>query len=235
MMNKKIETLSMNFGKKERVLNFTSITYKLTAPAKVGAVMELIRKCQPNDFEEWKAFYYEHAYTKTKTPTKVTAESLTELGIRLYEKITTVVIPEWTEAFQSITQEDCINYIFNLTLQRTYDGFQRELSVINDNLAKQFPNVRFEESTSEWDHAGDVDYFGYVGNKAFGIQIKPITANANFDIYKPSERMQQSHKEFEEEFGGKVFIVYSVKKEIHNKEVIKQIESEIIRLTKSTN
>jgi len=63
------------FGKKEKVLNFTSNTYHLTRPKKVGAVMEMIRECQPTVFEDWEKFYFEKAFTKTKKPIKVTKES----------------------------------------------------------------------------------------------------------------------------------------------------------------
>lgn len=169
------------FGKKEKVLNYTSNAYQLTRPNKVGAVMELIRECQPKTFKEWKEYYFMKAYTKSKyKPIKVTKEILDELGVRLYEKITEVVIPEWTEAFSQITLKDCHDYIYEVTIPRTYDGFITEKSVINEGLAKVFPNVTFEESNADLDHAGDIDYIGKVGKKAFGIQIKPITANANF-------------------------------------------------------
>ena len=84
------------------------------------------------------------------------------------------------------------------------------------------------------DHAGDIDYIGKVGGKAFGIQIKPITANANFGNYKITERMSGSFRNFEEKFGGKVFVIFSArtgnKKDIINKEVIKEIREEIKRL-----
>jgi hypothetical protein len=83
-----------------------------------------------------------------------------ELGERLYEKITEVVIPEWQDAFKQLTLQDCIDYIFNLTINRTYDGFIREKSVVNDGLAKIFPELVFEESDPELDHAGDIDYVG---------------------------------------------------------------------------
>jgi hypothetical protein len=199
------------FGKKEKVLNYTSNTYHLTRPKKVGAVMELIRECQPKTFEEWKQFYFEKAYTKTKVPIKVTQEILNELGERLYEKITEVVIPEWTEAFRQITKQDCIDYVYEVTIPRTYDGFLTEKSVINDFLIKKFPSVKFEESDSDLDHAGDIDYIGKVGKNAIGIQIKPITANANFANYKLSERMLANFEEFEEKYGGKVFVVFSTK------------------------
>lgn len=222
------------FGKKEKVLNYTSNAYQLTRPSKVGAVMALIRECQPKTFEEWQQYYFENAYTKTKVPIKVTREILTELGERLFEKITEVVIPEWTEAFKQITKQDCYDYVYEVTVPRTYDGFLTEKSVINDFLAKKFPEIIFEESDSDLDHSGDVDYIGKVGIKAFGIQIKPITANCNFGNYKLTERMQANFDAFEEKYGGKVFVVFSSKvgnkKEIQNKEVIKEIKKEIIRL-----
>jgi hypothetical protein len=49
-----------------------------------------------------------------------------ELGERLYIKIKEIVIPEWTEAFNQLTLHDCIEYIHNLTIYRTFDGFVRE-------------------------------------------------------------------------------------------------------------
>ncbi len=232
-MNKKIK-YAKPFGAKEKVLNYASNVYQLTRPNKVGAVMALIRECQPNAFEEWEEFYFQNAYTKTKTPIKVTKKILDELGERLFAKITEVVIPEWTAAFQDLSLEDCKEYIYQVTVVRTYDGFLLEKSVINDGLAKIFPEVHFEESDEELDHAGDIDYIGIVNKKAFGIQIKPITANSNFGNYNISERMNSSFKNFEERFGGKVFVVFSTrsgnKKEIVNKDVVAQIKQEIERL-----
>jgi len=155
-----------------------------------------------------------------------------ELGERLYVKIKEIVIPEWTEAFNQLTLQDCINYIYNLTINRTFDGFIREKSVIEDNLVKTFPNVKFEESDPELDHAGDIDYLGWVGDKAFGIQIKPITAKANFGNYSATERMKASFDDFIKKFGGKVFVIFSIDDKIKNEEVIALITQEIIRLTK---
>ena len=192
--------------------------------------MALIRECQPKSFEEWELWYFENAYTDGKTPVKITKEELDELGERLYVKIKEIVIPEWTEAFNQLTLQDCVDYIFNLTINRTYDGFFREKSVIEDNLAKQLPGVSFEESEPELDHAGDIDYLGWVGKKAFGIQIKPVTAKANFGNYSASERMKASFTEFERKFGGKVFIIFSIDDKIKNEEVVQEIEAEISRL-----
>ena len=221
---------SMEFGKKEKVLNYACQTYQLSRPNKVGAVMALIRECQPQTIEEWEKWYFENAETAGKNNCKITKESLTELGERLYAKITEVVIPEWQEAFAQLTELDCIDYIFNLTINRTYDGYIREKSVVNDGLAKLFPELAFEESDSELDHAGDIDYIVRLNNKAFGIQIKPTTAKANFGNYSPSERMKANFDDFTSRFGGKVFIVFSLDGEIANLEVVDEIRKEIERL-----
>lgn len=226
-----IKRYSKEFGKKEKVLNYATQTYQLSRPNKVGTVMALIRECQPKSFEDWEKWYFENANTDGKTPSKITKESLEELGERLYVKIKEIVIPEWTEAFNQLTLQDCVDYIFNLTINRTYDGFIREKSVIEDHLAKEFPNVKFEESDPELDHAGDIDYLGWVGKKAFGIQIKPVTAKANFGNYSATERMKASFSDFTKKFGGQVFVVFSIDDKIKNEEVIGHIASEIKRLT----
>jgi len=226
----KQEKYSLDFGKKEKVLNYATQTYQLSRPNKVGAVMALIRECQPKTIDEWEKWYFENAFTEAKSKTKITKESMTELGERLYEKITEVVIPEWQAAFAQLTLQDCVDYIYNLTINRTFDGFLREKSVVNDGLAKIFPEVVFEESDPELDHAGDIDYIAKVGSKAFGIQIKPVTAKANFGNYSATERMKASFADFEEKFSGKVFIVFSLDGEIANKEIVNEIQKEIERL-----
>jgi hypothetical protein len=227
-----VKRYSKEFGKKEKVLNYACQTYQLSRPNKVGTVMALIRECQPKSFEEWEKWYLENATTDGKVQIKITKESLEELGERLYVKIKEIVIPEWTEAFNQLTLQDCIDYILNLTINRTYDGFIREKSVIEDNLAKEFPNVKFVESDTELDHAGDIDYLGWVGNKAFGIQIKPVTAKANFGNYSATERMRASFDDFTKKYGGQVLIVFSIDDKIKNQDVIGQIATEIKLLSK---
>ena len=232
MVKKEMKKYSLDFGKKEKVLNYACQTYQLSRPNKVGAVMALIRECQPKTIEEWEQWYFENATASGKNAFKITRESLEELGERLYEKITEVVIPEWQEAFKALTKEDCFNYIYNLTINRTFDGYLREKSVVNDGLTKIFPQIRFEESSPELDHAGDIDYLGYVSDdKAFGIQIKPVTAQSNFGNYSISERMKASFENFKADYEGNVFIVYSLDGEIANNNVIEDIKREIIRLS----
>ncbi len=159
---------------------------------------------------------------------------LFELGERLYSKITEVVIPEWQEAFRNLTKDDCIDYIFNLTINRTYDGYLREKSVVNDVLKKRYPELRFEESDSDLDHAGDIDYIAWItDDEAIGFQIKPTTIKSNFANYSPSERMKRNFLDFEEKYGGKVFIIESLDGEVANTVIYDDIDKEIEKLKKN--
>lgn len=230
------EKHSKDFGIKERVLNYSNQRYHLSRPPKVGEVMALIRKCQPKSLQEWEEWYLENAYTKTKTPVKITKEILEELGERLYSKITEIVMPEWQEAFNQITLEDCKEYIYNLTIHRTYDGFITEKSLVSERLVREFPDVRFEESDPELDHAGDIDYLGWVSDEnAIGIQVKPVTAKGFTGGIPITECMKKSFKAFSEKYGGRVFILYSIRKDnkdprIQNPEIFEEIKEEIERI-----
>ena len=221
---------STDFGSKEFLLNYANRRWGLTKTSKVGEVMALIRECQPQTYDEWQKWYFENAYTKTKTPHKITVQTLKELGERLYIKLFEIVIPEIKNVVDTLTYDDCLDYIFNLTINRTYDGFLTEKSLINDNLSKRFKEVIFDESDPRLDHAGDIDYIGRVDKNAFGLQIKPVTANANLGNYDVSARMQQSFRDFEAQFKGKVFIVFSVAGRVINEDVYAKIAEEIERL-----
>ena len=137
----------------------------------------------------------------------------------------------------NITRTDCIRYLQS----RVNNQYIPSLSVIYDNLADIFPTVQFAEiytalGITEAEiiddivYLGDVDYLSYVGEKAFGIQIKPTTAKANFGNYSVSERMKNSFAAFQDDFSGKVFIVFSLDGEIGNPEIIQEIAAEIAQL-----
>lgn len=73
MTNKISKKFSLDFGKKEKVLNYACQTYQLSRPNKVGAVMALIRECQPKTIDEWEKWYFEKAFTEGKSPVKITS------------------------------------------------------------------------------------------------------------------------------------------------------------------
>lgn len=94
--------------------------------------------------------------------------------------------------------------------------------------------VTMDPEISE-EHCCDIDYLGFINkdkNIAFGIQIKPITAQENFGNYSVSERMKASFESFKNDYKGNVFILFSLDGEIANKQVIEDIKKEIERLFK---
>jgi len=108
-------------------------------------------------------------------------------------------------------------------------GYIPGRSYIYSELVRAFPQTTIEEIDPELDCSADVDYIGKVGEKAFGIQVKIITANTADNSWM-SGRMRNSLQEFEEDFGGKVFIIFSVDDHIKNVDILDDIQSEINRL-----
>ena len=133
----------------------------------------------------------------------------------------------------SITEEECIDYAYNLVLRRTYDGYRTEIETIYGQLEGAI-GMKIESAPDNWDRTHSVDFFIQVGEKYIGIQIKPIESGQALNQYQWIEMHRLNHEKYEKYFGGKVFFVYSTKiggkKRIYNVEVIKQIKTEIERL-----
>lgn len=97
-------------------------------------------------------------------------------------------------------------------------------------------NLKIHPAPDEWDRLYNVDFYIQINNKYIGIQIKPITYEHMPQIHNWIKWLSQTHKKFSEEFGGKVFVIFSItnkdgKKEIYNEnEIIEQIKQEIERL-----
>lgn len=57
-------------------------------------------------------------------------EYIQDLGQKLYTKITEVIQAE----IEEVTEEDCLQYIYNLLINRTFDGYQAEIKTIYGGL-----------------------------------------------------------------------------------------------------
>jgi hypothetical protein len=191
--------------------------------AKVGPVSELIRKCGPKHVAEWESFYYQNAYPK---------EHLENLGRQLYVKVTEVCQAE----IDSVTEEDCIDFIINLVVKRTFDGYQSEIQTIYGQLEHAL-GVKIEPASDEWDRLYNVDFFIRVDDKYIGLQIKPAGYAYIPQIISELNFQKRTHEKFMREFGDHVFYVISVKegdkKIIHNPQIIEEIAAEIQRLRSS--
>ncbi len=205
---------------KEWILNQANMRWGLTKKTRVGPVSELIRKCSPKSIKEWESYYFKNVYSK---------QHLEELGRRLYIKITEVCQAE----IESIEEEDCINFITNLVINRTYDGYQSEIQTIYGQLQEAL-GVKVEPAPDEWDRGYNVDFFIKVKDRYIGLQIKPAGYAYIPQIINELEFQKRTHKKFTDKYGGKVFYIISVKegkkKIIYNPEVIEELKEEIKRL-----
>lgn len=205
---------------KEWILNQANMRWGLTKKRNVGPVAELIRRCAPKTKEEWEKYYLSKVYPK---------EHLEYLGKTLFIKVTDVCKKE----IDDITETDCINFIYNLVINRTFDGYQSEIQTIYGQL-QNILSVKIEPAPDEWDRGYNVDYFIKIKDKYIGLQIKPAGYEYITQIINEREQQKKTHKRFTKEYGGKVFYIFSVtegkNKKIYNLEVIEEIKKEISRL-----
>ena len=209
---------------KEWILNSAMNRFQLNFKRNVGATSESIRKCNPKTLAEWQDYYY----------TNVRSENhIEELGRRLYVKITEVIQAE----VDDITEQDCIDYMKQLVINRTFDGYMTEIETIYGQL-QSILGVKIEPAPDEWDRLFNVDFFIKINEKYIGLQIKPINNRIQIpEIHKEYLLQATTHKKFTKKYFGKVFYIYSEKmngkKEIANIEVIDEIKEEINRLQSS--
>lgn len=208
---------------KEWILNSVMNRFQLNFKRNVGPTSESIRKCAPKNVDEWREYYFKNVKPK---------EHIIDLGKKLYIKITEVIQSE----IQEITEKDCIDYMIELVIDRTYDGYHTEIQTIYGQL-QGILKIKIEPAPDEWDRLFNVDFFIKIKEKYIGLQIKPVKTGLQLpEIFKEYSIQQETHKKFTEVFGGKVFYLFSEKigdkKEIKNKEAITEIQKEIERLEK---
>ncbi len=208
---------------KEWVLNSATNRFQLNYKRNVGAVSEEIRKCSPKTLKEWEHYYFENVKSK---------KHLMELGKKLYIKITEVIVSEVEE----ITEPDCVKYIYDLVIKRTFDGYWTEKKTIYGQL-QDILGIKIESAPDKWDRLFNVDFFIKIKDSYIGLQVKPASGVSHIpQIFKERKIQQKTHKKFTKQYGGKVFYVISIKedgkKKIYNINVVKEIKEEILRLKK---
>lgn len=207
---------------KEWILNSAMNRFQLNFKRNVGPTSESIRKCSPKNLEEWREYYFNNVRSR---------EHIEELGKKLYVKITEVIQSEVAD----VSEQDCIDYIIQLVIDRTFDGYITEIHTVYGQL-QNYLGAPVLPAPDEWDRLFNVDFFIHIGEKYIGLQIKPVNSGIQLsEIFKEYGLQAESHKKFTEVFGGKVFYLFSAKvgdkKEIQNKEVIEEIRQEISRLS----
>jgi hypothetical protein len=206
---------------KEWILNSVMNRFQLNFKRNVGATSESIRKCSPKTVDDWRTYYFQNVRSK---------EQIEELGKKLYIKITEVIQSEVAQ----VTEQDCIDYMNQLVIERTFDGYITEIQTIYGQL-QNILQIPIEPAPDEWDRLFNVDFFIKIRESYIGLQIKPVKSGIQLpEIFKEYGLQLATHDKFTRRFGGKVFYIYSSKigdkKEIRNKEVIEEIRVEIQRL-----
>lgn len=208
---------------KEWILNSANMRWGLNKKTQVGATSEEIRKCSPKKLDDWEEYYYKRVKPKSH---------LVELGKKLYVKISEVIRAEIDE----ITEQDCIDFVINLVINRTYDGYVSEKETIYGQL-QEILGVKIEPAPDKWDRGYNVDFFIKIKDKYIGLQIKPTGYEYIPQIINERTQQKATHDKFKKKYGGKVFYIFSVKDEntkkkiIANKDIIEDIKKEIERLS----
>ena len=74
----------------------------------------------------------------------------------------------FTEVIQAeieeVTEEDCLQYIYNLVINRTFDGYQTEIKTIYGKLQRDL-GVKIEPAPDEWDRVYNVDFYIEIDGK----------------------------------------------------------------------
>ncbi len=220
---------------KEWILNIATNRWQFNRPRYVGKVSEEIRRCQPKTLEDWKVFYIKEVEPKKFIDMKKHIKGLTKeqyldwVGMELCKKIHEVMKKE----IDGIKEEDCKRYIRELIFERTYEGYRTEIETIYGELEKAL-GIDIKPAPDEWDRKYNIDFYIQAKKGVVGLQIKPITYNQTPEIHNWISWLKESHNKFEKEIGGKVFIVFSIKKdrkkEIYNKEVVDEIKKAIEEL-----
>ena len=204
----------------EWILNQANMRWGLTKKNKVGPVSEIIRTCSPKKLQEWEDYYYNNVNPR---------QHLEELGKRLFIKISEVCRSE----IENITENDCIEFIIKLVINRTYDGYQSEIQTIYGQLENAL-GVKIEPAPDEWDRGYNVDFYIKIKDNYIGIQIKPAGYAYITQIINELKFQEKTHQLFTKKYGGGVFYIISIaedkKKIIYNREVIDEIREEINRL-----
>ena len=112
--------IDMPVANKEFILNYATNRWQLNFKRNVGELSDNIRLCSPKSVEEWEKYYFTNMYPKSH---------LDDLGQKLYDNISNILPDEkrfHPDLLDSISLDDCKNYIYQLVIYKTFDGYIRE-------------------------------------------------------------------------------------------------------------
>ena len=157
----------------------------------MGPTSELIRQCAPSSFEEWEKFYFNNAEQKKTQRSQGNQRIHCRFGTKTFVKLSEVVQNE----LESINEEECIDYAYNLVLNRTYEGYRTEIDTIYGQL-QSILGIKIHPAPDEWDRTFNVDFYLQVDEKYIGLQIKPISSGQSLNQYQWATMHETNHERF---------------------------------------
>lgn len=157
---------------KEWILNIATNRWGLNKKNNVGPVALWIRECHPKSISDWENYYFQKLrdFLEEKGMRFAPDEYIKHLGQKLYIKISETLSAEINE----VTEADCVDYIRNLLINRTYEGYQNEVKTIYGYLENVL-GVKIHPAPDKWDRLYKGDFYIKTSDKVIGLQIKPLT------------------------------------------------------------
>ena len=188
----------------------TTNRWGLNKKNSVGPVALWVRECAPKSISDWQKYYLTKlaGFLKEKGINLEPENNITFLGQKLYVKISETMKAEIDE----VTQEDCLEYIKKLLINRTFEGYQNEIMTVYAYL-ENILGVEIQPAPDKWDRLYNVDFFIKKSDKTIGLQIKPLTYEQLPEIHKWRQWLASTHERFKKEQGGEVFIIFTTTKD----------------------
>ncbi|AVQ13316.1 MjaI restriction endonuclease [Leptospira santarosai] len=188
--------------KKDWYLNRFTNLFGINRKKSIGDLEHHISKALPTSLDNWEEYFYSNIHSK---------ESLDELGKKLYERIQEKVLP----AVQSILEIDCINYIRDLGIPKTFQGYIARLQIVQKQL-KDETGIEFQykpDFPNDWRFKTfevDLYYQDNITHNLVAIKILPRTFRDSQDpiIIQTKSEIEAMHKDIIAKDGGNFFIFY---------------------------
>ena len=206
-------------------LNLVMHRWGFNKKDRVGPTSEMIREAEPADLEAWVDHYRAHGRSD---------EELAAIGREMHRKIRRQVLEE----VGSISEQDCIDYVRDLVLDKTFAGYQTEKETVAALMSKSL-SVDILPASDKWDREYAVDRFIKLPGGVIGIQIKPVTYSQAPNAHQLQSEQDSKHRRFRQDVGGEVFTVIfgpisssGKDRDILNPDVVVEIRNQVRRLSR---
>jgi len=205
----------------ESILNKTAVDHQLTRPSNVGPTIELLYHFNPKSINEWEEIFYKHSVQKKKNGKgiRVDEKYLEQVGDKLFQLLNEKIYPLILEAKNELTSEDCRNFIKDVVIRRSFEGYLAEKDVVDQINIALDGDIDFNKDPEL--EPINIDAYGQSRKtgKLIGVSVKPLSYKKQ-DSFGKDESLKKSWESWEKKNNSKIFIVYYSKKKDGQKKVI---------------